>query len=250
MNDQDEIWNPARRLYEMLKNARTRGKMRDTHNSEPTIRMVFAAMFEVPPTSTIEIYKGFALLSEALDWTENQIAAASLKQKGNYTRNLPSFRLALEIGNINESWERFNQQISEEAMADLLHAATRLAEADAEVSLSKEELVALSKELDELIELFHDADIDTELRKSILDLLLASREILGEYRIRGGEALKKIIELATGRLLTKRSQFDEENKEILKKLVEWLKKLDGLYGRLGKYGKLLPYASQLFLDDA
>lgn len=249
MNDTEEIWNPTRRLYEVLATAKKHGRTMEPSGHRQPIRKVLAGVLGVNPNRTFEIYRGLQCLSEALDWTETKIDESSIKQKEHYTRNLPAFRQALEIGNINDSWEVFERQLSDEAMADLLHAATRLSEIYAEGSLSKQELEELNNELQELINLFHEADIDSELRIVLLDLLATSSEILSEYRIRGGDALKKIVELALGRLFTKQESFKKADHAHIKKFLNWLSKLDKLYGKLGKYAPLLPNAAGMLLGD-
>lgn len=239
MND-DEIWNPTRRLYEILAKAKQHGQTMEPSGHYPPVRKVIAHVFEINPEDTISVYRCLGLLSDALIWTSNQIENSDIKQKSNYTRNLPTFRRAIENGNINNSWEVFRNDLSDEAMADLLHTASRLGEIHAEISLSKEELKELSDELAELIELFHNSEIDHELRIAILDLLVTAQGIIGEYRIRGGEALKKIIELALGKIMTKGVDLSkEQDPTVLQKLGAFLAKLDALYSRLGKYEPLL-----------
>ncbi len=249
MNDTEEIWNPTRRLYEALVKAKMYGRTMEPSGHRQTIRKVLGSVFEVNPNHTFEIYRGLRSLSEALDWTTAKIEESLIKQKANYTRNLPIIQQSLEIGNINDSWESFERQLTDEAMADLLHAATRLSEIHAEVALTKQELEELNSELQELINLFDGADIDANLRIAILDLLATSSEILSEYKIRGGDALKKIVELALGRLFTKHADFKKADPAYIKKLLSWLSKLDNFYGRLGKYAPLLPPTVGFLLGD-
>jgi hypothetical protein len=249
MNDSEEIWNPTRRLYEALMKAKKHGSTMQSNGQHRRIRNVLGQVFGFNPDHTFEIYSGLRALSDALYWTEAKIEESTIKQKGNYTRNFSAVRQSLEIGNIDNNWEAFGRQLTDEAMADLLHAATRLSETHAEVELTIEELGELTSELQSLIDMFHAADIDSELRIAILDLLAAASEVLSEYKIRGGDSLKKIIELTIGRLVTKQSALKQSDPELISKLLDWLKKLDDLYGKLGKYAPLLPKAVGLLLSD-
>lgn len=190
------------------------------------------------------------MLSQALDWTERQIETLPIKRKSNLTRHFDEFRQALGWGNLNDTWDSIDALLSVEAMTDLGHAADRLLEFHGESDLRKEELADLSAELEELIEIFHSAEIDEDLRRAMLDLLMTAKSLLSEYRIRGGEALKKIIELTIGGLVTKRSQLDKIDLTPFKKLWSWLDKIDGVYGRLGKYARLLPPAAGWFLGSS
>lgn len=245
--EEDEIWNPTQRLYNLLESTRKLSK--NERNQHRKIREVWGEVFEVDPGDTIAIYYNLTLLSQALDWTKAEIDKTILKRKQIYTRNLGRVHKALNIGNLDSSWQAIEQQLTEETMADLLHCADRLAESESEADLSAEELSGLLSELDALTELFSEADLDDELRIAILDLLETSRQMLADYRIRGSDALKDIIELSLGKLMTKRTKLAESKKnEKIGKLLAWLKKIDGFYSRLRKYGPLLQGASQALLE--
>lgn len=250
MIESEDTWNPTRRLHELLTAAKQRGNTRDQGGNYPAIRTVLGHALKVDASETLLIYERIKMMSEALDWTEFQIEKLPIRRKSNLTRHFPEFRNALNAGNLNASWETFDGHLSVEGMTDLGHAADRLLEYHGESDLEKEELEQLCAELEELIEIFHSSEIDTDLRIAMLDLLNTAKFLLSEYRIRGGDALKKIIELTIGGLVTRRSQLEKANSDPFKKLWSWLNKIDGVYGRLGKYARLLPPAAGWLLGNS
>lgn len=244
--EENDIWNPTQRLYDLLEKTKEFAKVKN--NQYQVIREVWASVFGVDSTDTIAIFYNLTLLSQSLDWTKAELDKVSLRRKEIYTRNLSRVHNALNLGNLDTTWNTVENLLNDETMADLLHCADRLAESSSETELNEEELDNLNGELDSLTKLFHESDLDSDLRIAILDLLETSRQMLAEYRIRGSEVLKNIIELSLGKLMTKRTELSEASKDTkINKLFSWLKKVDGIYGRLGKYAPLLQGASQALL---
>lgn len=244
MSTNDESQNPTQRLYDMLVLAKSKA-------TTGSIREVWAQVFGVDRKDTMAIFYNIFLLYQAFDWTERQVEKAGFKRKEIYTRNFKKIRNALSMGNIDQNGGPLGQMLTDETMADLLHCADRLSDIESESLLNTAELQELVSEVDGLFRLFEAAEIDGELKTAILDLLETARQLLADYRIRGSAAIKEIIELALGKLMTKRAAFAKEKQNsAVKTFVQWLLKLDKLYDKLTKYGPLLQGASRLLLEQA
>jgi hypothetical protein len=66
MSTDDEVHNPAQRLYDMLSLAKSKA-------TTGSIREVWAQVFGIDPKDTMAIFYNLFLLSQSFDWTERQV---------------------------------------------------------------------------------------------------------------------------------------------------------------------------------
>jgi len=232
--------NKAQRLFKILEATKAEARNKKKTNQYNTINQVWADVFKIDPSDTLLIYKKISLLSENLDWTEQQIEASDIKRKDSHTRNLPSIHKALNQNNISAPWQVIETLLDDQTLTDLQHTAERLAELQPENEIPTEYLNELIGEIEALSQLLAETELDPELRDVLLDLLETARQIMADYRIRGSDAIKEIIIRSVGQLNLKRDLCEKERKNPdLIRFLGVLDKMDKLYGRAGKYKPLL-----------
>ena len=196
--------NPAGRLYDVLSNA----KKHPPTQSEPS-RKIWSSVLGANPDSTLLI-KRLVQLMEELDDT-----IARLKKQENFTLalhepQLRAIRHALSPTHLNAHWEHVVQQLSDSSMISLASAADWLAHHDPDGEINANELSALQREIEELVEEILGSELDATFREFVLDQLEKIRSAILEYRLRGPAALREALESTTGAILLNRSLIEKE----------------------------------------
>jgi len=240
--------NKAQRLFKILEATKAEARNKKKPNQYNTINQVWASVFDIDPTDTLLIYKKIGLLSNSLEWAEQQIEASDIKRKESHTRNLPRIHKALNQNNIAASWQTIEAQLTEQTLTDLQHTADRLAELLPENEITSEYLNELMGEIEALSQLLAESELDPDLREVLLDLLETARQMMSDYRIRGSDAIKEIIIRSVGQLNLKRELCEKEIKNPdFAKFIKMLKTMDTVYSKVTQYGPLLKAGGQCLI---
>lgn len=219
--------NPAGRLYDLLEQARQ-------YPSEEKTKTVWAGVFGVPENDTGSLLKNLADLIDLVHKAKSSIVRLTDIDHKLYLKPFENIEALLSHLNFETHWENWRSRLDDFTLYGLQFGADRLARESGIAPIKDEQLEALRKELDDLINhVLESPHLPPDLKKLFLRNLEALRQAWSTYRLRGIEGLEQEIERSCGSILLHKEQIKSapansaERKlwEGLLKLVDRLNKL-------------------------
>ncbi|MBI4207827.1 MAG: hypothetical protein HY527_22640 [Betaproteobacteria bacterium] len=219
--------NPAGRLYDLLDAARQ-------YPSEEKTKTVWAHVFGVPENDTGSLLKNLADLIDLVHKAKSSIVRLTDVDHKLYLKPFENIETLLSHLNFETHWENWRNRLDDFTLYGLQFGADRLARSSTFTPIKDEQLEALRKELDDLINhVLESPHLPPDLKKLFLRNLEALRQAWSTYRIRGIEGLEQEVERSCGSILLHKEQIrsaaanSAERKlwEGLLKLVDRLSKL-------------------------
>jgi hypothetical protein len=203
-----------------------------------------ARAFGIESPDTLTIVRVLTLAIEAVDEIELRV-----KQIPNVTHDLylhsitpvkGAFLAAIQNYDFNQ-WK--SGHLRAEYLPALLFCSDLLSKHCPEQEIKQDELLTLTKVLNELYESVLASQIDDNLRLIILDQLQNIQQSIREYRVKGVYVLKKALSTATGQIILHSAEFQtalsKKDGEILQKFVDVLTFLDKITSVATKSKELL-----------
>ena len=228
--------NPASRLHTLL-SALLAG--------DPKERVLdaWARVLEVSERLDVEVPRRLILLNDLLDDTEQSIKLNSSLNHNIYLSCFPQIRTVFSPLNIQSKREGvILPHLTPEVMARLEFCAEALQQGWSEVEVTKDDLQAISNDLNALFDSIAASNVDVRLRKALLEALEGVRLSISFYRIYGAKGLKKNLQGLFGFVFTERDVLKKEaekNTDVIDRLGNLMDKIDSATAKALKVHKAL-----------
>ena len=200
--------NPARRLHSLLADALTK-------NPNEQTRKVWASVFSISEKEAAgRVFYDLGLLHHLTYAIEDRIRRIPDINIELFLRAIPAVRLALSPIQMNASFgETAGKHLNAGTMTALEFAANELAKDHHEDPIPPEDLTAIRDQALQLLEDVRIADIDSDLRTLLMDLLVTMIRCVDEYRIRGAAGLRDVVAFSVGQFILNHDLFEKTKKE-------------------------------------
>ena len=193
--------NTAQRIYDILVQAA----------KQPENASTIDVWSEVLGISEQGKHKKVAEVSLRLSMLHGEVELLSSQMEGTqipeqvYGAPLRKVEAAITAQNLGAAWKSYKSHLSPEVLLSLRYNAALLG--DQEQSISEEEIKSLLDEIEALEQTLTDSALSPEIVSFISKQLASIRQALGEYKIKGANAIKETVHKAAGELI--------ENKELI-----------------------------------
>ncbi len=194
--------NPAGRLFKILSEAKAR------NDSLPS-RLVWANILKIDPTDISTILLNISELINLIHLTKNAIQKIDGINHEIYLKPFTKLEGAFASTNFEIGWSSFRGQLDDATMVALQFCSDTLSRQISENEISKEELDALLKEVNELLSMIIKSNLPEEIKSFLIDNLENIRRAIITYRIRGALSLKYVLESNIGSFYFHREQIDK-----------------------------------------
>jgi hypothetical protein len=189
--------NAAARLLRLLEEVTLSGRMADHR----TLRLSWAAVLGVGREDIPSLFQALADVQRLVANTRREIESASDLDQNLLLENFSKIEQFVAITNLEaQTAQQESQYLDVITMRDLKHTAIQLSRSSAEEAVSDEELAELSAEIDALVDSARKANIDSELRAVLLEMLESIRHAISRYRVRGAEAFREALVTCLGEM--------------------------------------------------
>jgi hypothetical protein len=177
---------------------------------------VWATVFGLDLGDLAGIYTHLVRLLDSVDEIEKAIQQQDVDHEV-YLQHLPSIRGFLSLPNLDRNLASVRDILSESALMTLQFCSERLSKFCSETIPDPEEIAALLLAIEQFTEQVLGADIDTTLKALLLDLAESMRQALSEYRIRGGDGLRKEMFFVLDRLHRNMGVLERDRESLVMK---------------------------------
>ena len=175
--------NVARRLYEVLRNAKS-------HSGGDEKMVVWADALKINGAAARKIIEDVFHLGDALKEMEETVARLAPDKKL-YLRHVPSLRGVFDGSKLSGSWDGTRNLLTEETLQSLEFCATLIDEKEPEAEVPKADLDDLINQAAELLNQIATSDDLKPAAKGILtDLAQSLQTALNQYRVKGIKGLR------------------------------------------------------------
>ena len=210
--------NPAQRLLELLREARTKGN--------GPISKMWASVFGIEDMDAPTCYRILGHLNNLVDSVEIRIKQIEGINHELYLRDLPTIRQIICPDGITTNWNNIKQPLDTGVLTGLEFCANELSKSHNEEDVSEEDLNRIKKEFSTVFDEVSKADIDPNLKLVLYDLLTSALISIEQYKILGNDGLKKSIAYTLGVLTLHKDEFlSAKEKGIVKKTMSAIKSL-------------------------
>src|SRR5438094_1013657 len=189
-----EAFDPARRLYEILKQSASQ-------DATQPARIIWAKLLGLSPDDREGLFRALAELAALINQIEAAITARTDLDTKLLLEKLPAIRKAVGLRQLEAPCTTHARMLSEAPVRDLRFCSNELQRFQPEEKLEADVLADFAKEVDSLFSDVLKAPIDNSLRKVLLACLESFRRALAEYHIRGAAGLRDAATKTIGELL-------------------------------------------------
>ena len=196
----NEEVNPALRVLRLLQAAEKIPNNRKERNA-------WSELLGVDSDNTREILTAIADFIRLVNKARNALDRVENVNKEIYLAPFSSIDNALSEINLNANWQTFTKHLDQATMTSLKFCADTLRSTWNEISIDKEELPSLLKNVQDLILDVMNSSYHPELKAVILDSLRTIEQAILAYDLRGSRGIKNAIESSLGSLLMAREEI-------------------------------------------
>jgi len=202
-----------------------------------------ARAFGLEGSDTLTVVRALTLAVEAVDEIEWRVKRMSGVTHDLFLDSIKPVREAFLAATQNYDFNQWKgSHLRPEYLKSLLFCSDLLSKHYPEKEIEQDELLTLTKVLNELYESILASQIDDNLRLIILEQLQNIQQSIREYRVKGVYVLKKALSTATGQIILHSAEFQTLNKSdgaLLQKFVDMLAFLDRITSIATKSKELL-----------
>ena len=239
--------NPAGRLYEIQDRA--------CSFAQPNrpIKEVWAQVLGGYPADNGSLYYP---LSQLIQLTQN--AKKSVQQLTDvdqtlYLKPFENIERAFATTNLDQPWSEFKDRVDDATMIALRFVSDALSRMGTEDVIDPEVLSDLQSDVGSLLEKVLQSDLPDELKTVLIESLEDIRGAILEYRIRGADGLRRVLESSVGAVLRQREQtqriHEEKELKVIFDFLGILRELDKLVAVSLKAKELVAPVVNYFLPS-
>jgi hypothetical protein len=236
-----DAFDPARRLYEILKQSAAQ-------DATQSARVVWAHLLGLSPDDRPAIFRALTQLTELVNEIETAISGRTDVDAKLLLEKLPAIRKAIGLMQLEGNWTTHARMLSEVAVRDLLFCSNELQRFQPEEKLEDEVLAELGRNVDSLFNDVAKASIDAELRRVLLVCLESFRRALVDYRIRGATGLRDAATKTIGELLLVSDKVDAQTRPLIRRVWGVARKSVELTATAVKFKELADSVHRLALQ--
>src|SRR5258708_29963356 len=209
---EDQVFNPAARLCNLLRAARAQPQARQGE-VEPLAIVVWSRVLACSPEDEDLFIRRFISLRSLKMDAERAINALAGINHALYLRWATPVRDLLSISTLYRHWDQVSGSLTEVVLQGLEYAAEQLSRHHLQAAVPTDHLDLLR---DEVTTLLNDVEQDTSLPSALRDRvtthLRAILVALRDYDIRGIEVIELVLDSSVGDVFIRRQEY-LENKD-------------------------------------
>jgi hypothetical protein len=201
--------NPAQRLLDILNQARP---MQNTH-----VIKIWAGIFGFKEDDFPACYRALGHLNGLVDSIETRIRQLPDLKHDLYLRDLPTIRSVLCPVTLQQNWSELKRPLDQGVLTGLEFCANELSKNHEEDPIPEEELQKLRAEFANIFKDVSNAEISSNLKLILFDLLGSAILAIDQYKILGNDGIKKSVAYMVGMLTLHQQEFLAAKREGLVK---------------------------------
>jgi hypothetical protein len=203
----------------------------------------FAKAFGLESADALTVVRELTLAIEAVDEIETRVKRIPNVSHDLFLHSISPVRQALVAAIQNYDFNQWKGHLKAEYLPALLFCSDLLSKHCPEQEISQDELLTLTKVLNDLYESVFASQIDGNLKLIILEQLQNIQKSIREYRVKGVYVLKQSLSAATGQIILHSAEFQAarstEDGALLQKFLDVLSFLDKITSVATKSKELL-----------
>ena len=197
--------NPAGRLYTVFLNAK-RLQPPDSTN----VLEVYADALSMQAGHIIDPFDGIHQMRQLVRETRDGIEVLDVDHEP-YSATLAMVEAALDSRTmLGETWKRHNDRLSEALMLTLQFVSGALSKSRGEALVESKVLSELQADIESISEKILQSNLPNDLREFFVDSLQRIRTAILEYRLRGPQAVRSVVDSTFGAAFRHREEIDAE----------------------------------------
>jgi hypothetical protein len=210
--------NPAQRLLDILRRAREMQNL-------PVMKM-WAQVFNIPEMDAPTCYRVLGHLNGLVDSVEARIRQLPDLNHELYLRDLPTIRGIICVQHLQQHWHEVKRPLDQGVLTGLEFCANELSKLHTEDLIPEDVLAGIRAEFAELFESVSTAEISSDLKLVLFDILTSAILAIDQYKILGNDGLKKAVAYTLGMLTLHKNEFlGAKDRNIVKKTFTVIKHL-------------------------
>jgi hypothetical protein len=210
--------NPAQRLLDILKKAQGMQNM--------AVSKMWAQVFNIPDLDPPGCYRVLGHLNNLVDSIEARIRQVPDVNHELYLRDLPTIRQIICVQHLGQGWHEIKRPLDHGVLTGLEFCANELSKLHTEEAIPEEILAKIRAEFAELFDSVSNAEISSDLKLVLYDILTSAILAIDQYKILGNDGLKKAVAYTLGMLALHKKEFlGAKDGNVVKKTFTVIKHL-------------------------
>lgn len=231
-----QVNNPAGRLYQILNDIRSR------FSGDVRMNEVWRVVLEIHPNAGLaKVVLRVSQVMQLVEDSKRLIRQLPQLDQALYLEPFEAVDQAMSNFNLDETWERFHNRISDETLKSIRFCSDVFSREDADEVIEPSTLVGLQNEVNSLLQKILVVDLPDELRAIIVDSLEEIRQAILGFRVNGVMGLKIALDMSLGAAIRFRDEFGETVDEDTTRAEV----VEGFRGILGKLDSLVSYGLKI-----
>lgn len=198
-----------------------------TNQNESLLKM-WARVLKLPGDERLIVFGGILALAKLIGDVETTVSRHAGGAAALYERSFECFRRALSVS-LDTQRSAFDNDALKRMVVDFEHCVVLYAGIEQEAVVTQAALQSLRDQITDLFEEISQAEIPSELRTQLLDLLEVMRLQMAQYEIRGAAVLRECLRQALSRLLEVYPSLQEHSHlAVIKKLAAVVRDIETL----------------------
>ena len=239
-----DINNPAGRLYEILRQAKSRG-------DDVKGRQVWAQVLDEDEKDDSAITKKVIEVYQLGEEVKSLIKMNDGVNTELYLSSFPQIERAIFPLNLNTTWKAQKQQLNDGVMTRLQFCSELLSSIYTEEQLEKEDLEKVSNLIEELFESVWDSSLEDGVRLDLLEEIERLRASVSMYKIKGAKGLKQALQSTIGMVVANQAELSEAakaNPDVIERLGKLIDKIDSFTAKAMQVHRILTKPVKFLLD--
>lgn len=227
--------NPAGRYYEILRKAKSKG-------DGLTIRQMWAQVLEEEESNDSAITRKVIEVYHLGEEIKNLIGMNKDVNKKLYLSSFPQIEKAIFPLQLDAPWRSQKQNLSDGVMTRLQFCSELLSSTYNEEQLQGEDLVQVTKLIDELFNTVLSSSLDGGIRITLLEEIERLRMALSMYKINGAKGLKQSLQSTIGMVVANQEELSNlatSEPDVVERLGKLVDKVDAFTAKALKVHKAL-----------
>lgn len=238
-----DINNPAGRYYEILRQAKEKG-------DNLRVRQVWSQVLDEDKDDDSALTKKVIEVFQLGEEVKRLINLSEGVNKELYLHPFPQIEKAIFPLNLDTTWSSQKQQLDEGVMKSLQFCSELLSSIYTEETLQDEDLVQITKLIDELFNSVLSSTLNGGIRITLLEEVERLRTALSMYKIKGAKGLKESLQSTIGMVVANQSELSgaaNSNPDVIERMGKLIDKVDSFTAKALKAHKALTKPVQFLI---